>query len=214
MTIEGETIYANQAILDIYGYDGIEELKATPVIEALYPGELCRVPDKKGKRKRGDYEPIRIRNKHCRKNGEVRHLHVFRKEVLWDGERQFQVLYNDITERKRLEELLKKEQQELKLIIDSSPIIVFYKDKEGKFIRVNKAFAEALKLPEEEFVGKTVFDLYSAEIAQGMTNDDQEVIKSGRPKLNIIEQYESASGIRWVQTDKIPICDKNGIPLV
>jgi PAS domain S-box-containing protein len=120
---------------------------------------------------------------------------------------------SDITERKRLEEILKKEQQELKLIIDSSPIIVFYKDKKGKFIRVNKTFAEALKLPEEEFVGKTVFDLYSAKIAQGMTNDDQEVINSGHPKLNIIEQYESAGVIRWAQTDKIPICDKNGIPL-
>jgi signal transduction histidine kinase len=45
-----------------------------------------------------------------------------------------------------------------------------------------------------------------------MTNDDQEVINSGHPKLSIIEQYESASVIRWVQTDKIPICDKNGIP--
>ena len=119
----------------------------------------------------------------------------------------------DITERKRLESLLEKERQELKLIIDTSPIIIFYKDKEGRFIRVNKAFAEALKMPEEDFVGKTVFDLYSAKIAQGMTNDDHEVLKSVRPKLNIIEQYESASGIRWVQTDKIPICDKNGIPL-
>jgi len=121
-------------------------------------------------------------------------------------------IWRDITERKRLEEILKKEQQELKLIIDSSPIIIFYKDKEGKFIRVNKTFAEAIKLPEEEVCGKTVFDLYSAKIAQGMTNDDQEVLKSGRPKINIIEQYESASGIRWVQTDKIPIFDKNGIP--
>jgi len=119
----------------------------------------------------------------------------------------------DITKSKRIEEILEKERQELKLIIDSSPIIVFYKDKEGKFIRVNKTFAEAIKMPEEEFVGKTVFDLYSAKIAQGMTNDDHEVLKSGRPKLNIIEQYESASGIRWVQTDKIPICDKNGIPV-
>ncbi len=123
------------------------------------------------------------------------------------------VFVKDITERKKLEEILEKEQQELKLIIDSSPIIVFYKDKEGKFIRVNKAFSEALKMQEEEFVGKTVFDLYSAKIAQGMTDGDQEVLKSGSPMLNIIEQYESASGIRWVQTDKIPICDKNGIPV-
>ena len=115
-------------------------------------------------------------------------------------------------ERKHSEEDLEKERQEFKLIIDTSPITVFYKDIKGRFLRVNKAFTEALKIPEEEFLGKTVFDLYSAKIAQIMTSDDEEVYKSGRPKFNIIEQYESASGIRWVQTDKIPIIDKDGIP--
>jgi PAS domain S-box-containing protein len=117
----------------------------------------------------------------------------------------------DITELKTLEKALEKERQELRLIIDSSPIIVFYKDKEGKFARVNKAFAEALDIPEEKFLGKTVFDFYSANIAQKMTDDDRQIFKTGRPKLNIVEQYESARGIRWVKTDKIPIFDKDGI---
>jgi PAS domain S-box-containing protein len=123
------------------------------------------------------------------------------------------MIIRDITERKQAEESLRKERQDLDCIIDSSPIIIFYKDKEGKFIRANKTFAEALKTPKEDFLGKTVFDLYPAEIAQGMANDDSEVLKSGRPKLGIIEQYESASGIRWVQTDKVPIFDKNGAPV-
>ena len=83
----------------------------------------------------------------------------------------------DMTERKRIEELLVKERQELKLIIDTSPIIVFYKDKQGRFIRVNKTFAEAQKMPAEDFVGKTVFDLYPPEIAQGMADDDQGVLR-------------------------------------
>jgi PAS domain S-box-containing protein len=129
----------------------------------------------------------------------------------WSGHKYLIESFLDISERKQAEENLKKEQQELDCIIDSSPIIIFYKDKEGKFIRVNKALAEALKIPKEKFLGKTVFDFYSAKIAQGMTNDDLEVLKSGRPKLGIIEQYESASGMRWVQTDKVPIFDKNGI---
>jgi PAS domain S-box-containing protein len=117
----------------------------------------------------------------------------------------------DITEQKTLEKNLEKERQELRLIIDSSPIIVFYKDKEGRFARVNKAFAESLDIPEEEFLGKTVFDIYSAKIAQSMADDDQEVFRTGRAKLNIVEQYESAKGPRWVQTDKVPIFDKDGI---
>jgi PAS domain S-box-containing protein len=119
----------------------------------------------------------------------------------------------DITERKKMEESLEKEQLELNRIIDSSPIIIFYKDKEGKFVRVNEAFAEALRIPKEKFFGKTVFDFYSAEIARGMANDDLEVLESRCPRLGIIEQYESASGMRWVQTDKVPILDTNGISI-
>ncbi len=116
----------------------------------------------------------------------------------------------DITEHKKAEEELRKERQELDYVIDSSPIIIFYKDKEGKFVRVNKAFAEALQIPPEEFVGKTVFDFYSTKVAQGMTDDDFEVLESGHPKLGIIELYESASGLRWVQTDKVPVFDEKG----
>jgi PAS domain S-box-containing protein len=120
------------------------------------------------------------------------------------------IIARDITERKKAEEVLKKERQELDRIIDSSPIIIFYKDKEGKFLRVNSAFAETQNLSKEEFLGKTVFDLYSPKIAQSMTKDDLEVLELGRPKLGIVEQYESARGMRWVQTDKIPIFNKKG----
>ena len=48
-------------------------------------------------------------------------------------------------------------------------------------------------------------------LRRNMANDDLEVLKSGCPRLGIIEQYESASGLRWVQTDKVPIFDENGI---
>ena len=117
----------------------------------------------------------------------------------------------DITEQKKTEESREKDQQELNRIIDSSPIIIFYKDKEGRFIRVNEAFAKAQKIPKEKFLGKTVFDFYSADLAQSMTSDDLEVLESGHPKLGIIEQYESATGTRWVQTDKVPTFDKDGV---
>ena len=117
----------------------------------------------------------------------------------------------NITERKKMEESLEKEQQELNRIIDSSPIIIFYKDKEGKIIRVNKTLSEALKIPKQKFPGKTAFDIYPAEIAREMANDDLAVLQSGHPRLGIIQQYKSASGMRWVQTDKVPILDENGV---
>ncbi|MGE5574769.1 MAG: PAS domain S-box protein [Ignavibacteria bacterium] len=116
----------------------------------------------------------------------------------------------EVAECKKTKELLDRKQRELDCILDSSPTIIFYKDKEGRVIQTNRAFAKALRKPKEQLIGKTVFDLYSAEIAQAMTNDDLEVMKSKRPKVDIIEPYESPTGLRWILTSKIPSLDENG----
>lgn len=104
VTMEGETLYANKAILDIYGYDGLEELKTTPVESRYTPESFSEYQIRREKRKRGDYTPSEYDIGIVRKNGEVRYIHALRREVLWDGEKQFLVLYNDITDRKQVEE--------------------------------------------------------------------------------------------------------------
>jgi PAS domain S-box-containing protein len=120
------------------------------------------------------------------------------------------VLFRDITEQKEANENLSKKQRELNLIFDASPTAIFYKDTNGKFIQVNKAFGNALDIPADQLTGKTVFDLYSKKIAQNMTNDDLTVLQSKRAKLGIVEPYESPTGIRWIRTDKIPMFDESG----
>jgi PAS domain S-box-containing protein len=205
---KGTVIDANEAALRMYGYS-LDEMRRMRIVEfsnepeqtirsAVLPiGNVLAIPLRWHRKKDGTVFPVEI-------SGSVFEL---------NGRGVMLAVHHDITDRKLAVENLDKERQDLKLIIDSSPIIIFYKDKKGRFVRVNKTLAEALKIPEEKFLGKTVFDFYSAEIAKGMTNDDQEVLNLERPKLNIIEQYESASGIRWVKTDKIPIFSKNGTPL-
>ncbi|MFC2050815.1 PAS domain S-box protein [Chloroflexota bacterium] len=206
-----KVLLANQAAADMFGFDSIDDLlDANPfdfipleererilavVAKDLFENDLRKVNEFRLKDKSGKDVWV----------GTIGTLTEYQDKLAG------LISFRDITDRKRLEEHLEKERQEFKLIVDSSPIIVFYKDIKGRFVRVNKALAQALKIPEEQFVGKTAFDFYSNKIAQGMTNDDQEVFKSGRPKLNIIEQYESASGLRWVQTDKVPIFDENGV---
>ena len=105
-TIEGETIYANRAILDIYGYDSIEELKKTPLKERYTPESYAEFQLRKEKRLQGEFGPSEYEISIVRKNGEIRHLYVFRKEIFWNGKKQSQVIYQDITERKKAEEKL------------------------------------------------------------------------------------------------------------
>ncbi|MDD5170653.1 MAG: response regulator [Syntrophales bacterium] len=113
VSAKGQTIYANRAILDIYGCESIEELKAIPVIKRYTPESFNDFQVRREKRKRGDYVPSEYEVSIVRKDGGVRHLQVFRKETLWDGERQFQVIYQDITERKQAEESRRKLENQL-----------------------------------------------------------------------------------------------------
>ena len=54
-----------------------------------------------------------------RKNSEIRRLLVNRGEVLWNGERRFQMLYQDITERVHIEKALQDSYNKLDKTLDA-----------------------------------------------------------------------------------------------
>ena len=104
---------------------------------------------------------------------------------------------------------LQKHREELQTIIDASPIMIFYKDRENRFIQVNKALVEVTGVPKEAMQGKTVFEIYPNQ-TKNYWEDDKEVIASGKPKIGIIEPIDAVTGTRWLQTDKIPYRDQEG----
>ena len=144
VTIEGETIYTNRAILDIYSYDSIEELKTTPVKNRYTPECYAEFQTRREKRKRGENDPSEYEISIVRKDGEVRRLHVFRKEISWDGEKQFQVIYHDITKRKHAEEKLRYERQRFSVLSENAPFGMAMIDKDGGFVYSNPKFKEIL----------------------------------------------------------------------
>jgi PAS domain S-box-containing protein len=119
-TVEGETIYANKAILDIYEYGSIDELKKTSIKERYAPQSYAEFLERKKKRLKGEFGPLEYAISIVRKNGEIRHLQVFRKEIFWDGKKQAQIIYQDITERKLAEEKLQKTLESLKKAVGTT----------------------------------------------------------------------------------------------
>jgi len=113
-------------------------------------------------------------------------------------------------QQKRSDHELRKKEDELNTIFHYAPVIAFYKDRQGRFLRINRLLAERLGTSEEAPIGKNAFDLYSPEIAASMAQDDNEVMTSGRSKLGIVEEVETVFGRRWVQTDKIPTFGPDG----
>ncbi|MCX6135906.1 MAG: PAS domain S-box protein, partial [Ignavibacteriales bacterium] len=126
-------------------------------------------------------------------------------------------VFQDINERKLAEiEFRKKSEQlqllsnELEIIIDSIPGLVFYKDTNNRFIRVNKYMSDVYKMSKKQLEGVHLNDLHSKEQAHAYYEDDLQVIRSRQPKINIDEPWETETGIRWVSTSKIPYMDEKG----
>jgi PAS domain S-box-containing protein len=120
----------------------------------------------------------------------------------------FRGVSRDITERKNLEALVLAEKEEQQTMLDSIPAWVFYKDDKNNFIHVNGAVADAMDMTKNQLEGKSLFDIYPKNQAQGYFNDDKEVIASGKPKNNILEEMSTPKGVRLLQVDKVPY--KNG----
>ena len=145
-------------------------------------------------------------------NGQTRIIKVLAK-IARNKEGKILEFYGtnqDITEQRMAEENLKRIQEEENTIFDSIPAWVVFKDRENRFIRVNKAYADALGISKDQLENKSLFDIYSKELAEKYWKDDLEVIESGKTKNNIIELTITKNGERWIQTDKIPYCDVSG----
>jgi PAS domain S-box-containing protein len=106
VTADGELLYANKTILDIYGYSSVEEFKAIPRKKLYTPESYSEHQQRKELRKAGKPVPSNYEISIVRKDGGIRQLSVLRKEVTWNGERQFQVIYQDVTEGKKMQEQL------------------------------------------------------------------------------------------------------------
>ncbi len=142
------------------------------------------------------------------------------KRALFDAQGQvvaYQSVGEDITERKEAEqrhkeseERYKRMSEEFESILDRLPALVFYKDTENRFIRVNQYVADAYQMTKKEMEGKSLFDMYPKDQAQAYMDDDLEVINSRKPKLNIVEPWPTSEGLRWVHTGKIPFTDAKG----
>ena len=141
VTVTGELIYANQEMLNIYGYDSFEEMKSTPLKKSYTPESCVEHEARKAKRRRGEDVPSNYEVSIIRKDGSVRNLEVFRKQVLWNGETQFQALYSDITKRKQAEKNLRDSEERYRVVVEHAHESILI-TQHTKIVFANNAAAE------------------------------------------------------------------------
>jgi PAS domain S-box-containing protein len=83
-----------------------------------------------------------------------------------------------VAERQKVKNDLETEKSLLRCLIDSVPDLIFFKDKDGKFLGCNKAFEEYTGRKESDFKGKTDYDFFTKEQAEQYAQSDNEILRT------------------------------------
>jgi len=209
---EGKYEYVSKASVDIFGYSP-EEFYAEPLLisRIIHPDWKHYFNVNWQRLLEGDVPPI-YEYQVIHKSGVNRWLN--QRNVLVTDKNNTPValegIVTDVTEQKKAEVLIRKQREEYRLIFDSVPAMIWYKDDNNKMLMVNKVAAATKGCTAEQMEGKYTEEFYPDE-ASDYLKDDLEVIRSGKPKLGIVERHETGSGEKiWVSTDKFPYRNEKG----
>jgi PAS domain S-box-containing protein len=123
-------------------------------------------------------------------------------------EPRFIFLARDITERKGVEEALRRGSYLLQVLMNSSLAHIYFKDLESRFILAALSHESFFGLSDPaEMVGKTDFDFFTREHAQAAYDDEQTIIRTGRPIRKEERETRAGRPDTWALTEKMPLYD-------
>ena len=95
-------------------------------------------------------------------------------------------------------------------ILDAVPALIWFKDRDNRILRCNRAAAQTASVTVAEMEGRPTETFYPDEAAKYRA-DDLEVMQTGEPKLGIVEPYQLGTDEKiWIRTDKLPYRDSTG----
>ncbi len=151
---------------------------------------------------------------------EIKHLKNELRLTMLEKEKAKEDYFNTITnmdemvmnrtrEVKDLQLVLKNKANELQLMLDAAPSMIFYTDKDHRYIRVNQEFAKVFQMPVREIIGKTFSEIYP-EGTDYFAKENSDVMRSGKKIINRPAFVETASDRIEVLVNKIPNKDIDG----
>jgi diguanylate cyclase (GGDEF)-like protein/PAS domain S-box-containing protein len=153
---------------------------------------------------------IVLETQHRRKDGSLITAEISSAAVEIHGVRYIYASARDITPRKEAERLLREREAALRAILDNMPHMAWLKDRDGRYLAVNRQLAQTAGFASaEEMQGKTDHEVWPAELAARYRADDLEVASTRRRKF--MEEPALDQGREyWSETFKTPIIDEHG----
>jgi PAS domain S-box-containing protein len=177
---------ANPAFCQMLGYTK-EEMNSRTFLDVTHPDHRRADRENVENMWQGKIPQYRTEKRYVAKNGEIRWGSLSASLVQGgDGQPLYALaMIEDITERKRAAETLKKEHALLSTIIETIPDEICMKDNDSRYIMANKASVAALGAKSsEEMIGKTDFDYVRRDLALRLLAEEKQILESGKPSIS------------------------------
>lgn len=127
------------------------------------------------------------------------------KLIDYKGGRAIMGIVTDISVQERAKEKIKVVQRQQAAILDNIPDMAWLKDTKGRYSAVNEAFVRICGRPANKIIGRSVSDLWPADMARKYQETYKKVLRSRKP-LRMEEEIVDQEGRRfWVETIKSPV---------
>lgn len=181
-------LHVNDKLCEMLGFS-LTELKNMTWAQITHPDDLANDIDVFERMLSGEIDSSTIEKRYICKDNSIIYVNLsigcVRKE---DGSIDYAlVLIEDITKRKQIEKELAASYDFLNHLIDSLPDPIFVKDRNHKWIILNKANCELTGLPNEYLIGKSDYDIFPKEEADVFWEKDELVFNSN--EVNVNEEY-------------------------
>jgi len=215
----------NHALCEMFGYTP-EELLCTTWADLTHPDDLAEDATLLEQLLAGEMTSSTRNKRFIRKNGSIFHGTVYTQGVYRsDGSfhHVVSILY-DTTPHVHAEAEVRRLTLELQHytnhshqrspllqeIIDHSPAVIYVKDRDGRYLVVNRTWSEVLNIEAAFAIGKTDDQIFPLDISEGFQVNDQHVVASGT-SLQIEEYAPHADGLHTYISIKFPLFDETGI---
>ena len=123
-------------------------------------------------------------------------------------------VWHDLTERKLAEAALRESEERFQAFMNHSPAVAYIKDEAGRYVYINKIFADRFNVSMEQLVGKTDFDWLPEENARAVTEHDRNVLATGSmTRVNEIVPTSDGRKLEWLVL-KFPMSTSDGRKLL
>ncbi len=212
-TPAGALLNANPALARIMGYDTPEQLinSVRDIAHTIYVHPAARA----------EYQLL------MQRDGMVREFEYQVRArdgaVLWLSDSatavrneageviRYEGTVRDITDQKRAEDAVAEGRRLLQQVIDTVPAVINVKDRQLRYVLMNRYMAGIFGVDPAHAIGRTTTDLMSRYGAQKTDQNDKRVLASGKGLGFYEEEYLDSSGnLRQWLVNKLPLLDADG----